>query len=508
MRLEASIKNTFSAITMQLVAMLIGLILPRLYLSNFGSEVNGLVSSITQFIAYFTLVEAGLASATTTTLYLPLAEDNHNRVNEILAAAKKFYFRIGYIFSGLVLCLALIYPSVIKTNSLTNIEMGILVLVLGFNGAFDFFTLSRYRALLTADQRYYIVANASTLASIINFLLVVLTMYLNCSVVVVRTVALTSFILRSLLLNIYVRRNYKYVDYSVTPDHQALNKRWDAMILQLLGLAQNALPVVMLTFFSNLKVVSVYSIYNMVAASILSILASITNGFSASFGDMIAKKETEVLQKTYIQYELLFFMLMIWAYSCMNILYLSFIRIYTAGIHDVNYLEPLVAFLFVLNGLAYSFKTPAGTLIGSAGVFKETKPSTMIQTAIAIGLSLLLTPFWGIVGVLIALIISNLYRDIDLVIFMSKNVTKLPCRQSFIRILNGILMFGITNLPFHFLVIDTGGFGQWFLTAIGVALWSMVVVITYNLIADREVLFQILRRLNGSKIKLYRRRKL
>lgn len=497
MRFEASVKNTVSSFTTQLVAMLIGLILPRLYLSFFGSEVNGLVSSITQFITYFTLVEAGLASATTSTLYLPLAEKNRERVNAILSAAKKFYFNIGYIFSSLVLCLAIIYPLVVKTDTLSNFEVGLLVVVLGFNGAFDFFTLSRYRALLTADQKYYIVANASTITSIVNLALVFISIKLFCNIVFVRTVALTTFILRSLILNIYVRRNYKYVDYSVVPDNKALRKRWDAMILQLLGLAQNSMPVVMLTFFSNLKVVSVYSIYNMVAASILSILASITNGFTASFGDMLAKKETETLQKTYMQYELLFFMLMIWAYSCMNILYISFVKIYTVGVTDENYLQPLVAVLFVLNGIVYSFKTPAGTLIGSAGVFKETKPATIIQTAIAIGLSLLLTPFQGIVGVLIALIVSNIYRDIDLVVFMSKNVTKLPYRHSFIRILNCVIIFLIANLPFQFIKIDTVGFAQWCIVAIGVAVWSIFVVITYNLIADRKAFFQILLRLKG-----------
>jgi len=507
MRFKASIKNTNASIIMQLITMAIGLVLPRLYLSAYGSEINGLVSSITQFIAYFTLVEAGLASAIIAALFLPLAKKNETKINQILSAAKNFYFYIGYIFSGLVVGLALVYPFFVNAQDLSSIEIGFLVLVLGFQGSFDFFTLSRYRALLTADQKFYVVANASTIANVINFILVVITIKLSFGIIAVRIVALTSFILRSIILNIYVRHHYKYVDYSVPPDNKSLNKRWDAMILQLLGLAQTSMPIIMLTVFVNdLKVVSVYSIYNMVAISILSILTAITNGFSASFGDMIAKKEMDTLTRTFKQYEFLFFSLMIWLYSCMNILYIPFIRLYTSGITDINYIEPLTATLFVLNGVAYNLKTPAGTLIGPAGVFKETKLATIIQTFIAVGLSFILTPKWGINGILVALIISNVYRDIDLIIFMSKNVIGIPYCETFGHMIKCIIIFAISNLPFYFININSTGFMTWLIIAVLVTVWCLVVVIIFNLIFNRKILFSVLLSVKNQFKNLYRRK--
>lgn len=505
MRFEASIKNTIASIIMQLVTMVIGLILPRLYLYAFGSEINGLVSSITQFIAYFTLVEAGVASATTVSLYIPLAEKNETRVNQILSTAKNFYFKIGYIFSGLVIGLALLYPLFLSTKSLSSSEIGLLVLVLGFNGSFDFFTLSRYRALLTADQKYYIVANATTIANLINFVLVFVSIKLSFGIVAVRTVALTTYILRSLILNLYVKRYYTYVDYSVVPDNNALSKRWDAMILQLLGLAQTSMPVIMLTFFTkDLKVVSVYSIYNMVASSVLMLLNAITNGFAAAFGDMIARKESETLKKAYGEYEVIFFSLMVWSYSCMNILYIPFIRLYTSGITDANYIQPSIALLFVLNGLTYNFKTPAGTLIGSAGVFRETKPATIIQTVIAVVLSLILTPIWGVLGLLIALIISNLYRDVELIIFMSKNVTKVHYKQTLTRMMKYALVFVIASLPFSFMALEPPNIIMWIIIAIGVSIWSFIIVIIYNVIFERKILLNILLRVKNLRKKLKR----
>ena len=54
--------------------MLAGFVTPLIMLKYYGSEVNGLVTSIGQFIVYFNLVEAGLSGAAIYALYKPLAD--------------------------------------------------------------------------------------------------------------------------------------------------------------------------------------------------------------------------------------------------------------------------------------------------------------------------------------------------------------------------------------------------------------------------------------------------
>ena len=80
---------------------------------------------------------------------------------------------------------------------------------------------------------------------------------------------------------------------------------------------------------------------------------------------------------------------------------MPFIRIYTDGIVDVNYDIPILGFLFVINGLPYNIKTPQGMLVISAGMFKETKLQTTIQGAIVVVVGLILTPKFGLLGVLV-----------------------------------------------------------------------------------------------------------
>lgn len=420
---KQSFLNTISSLLMQFVVMAIGLILPRLYLKTYGTEVNGLVSSITQFISYLSLVEAGLASAGINALFEPLSKKDTTKMNGVLNATKHFYFQIGYIFSGLVVGLAFLYPLFVSLDGFSYFDIAVLVVVLGLHGSIDYFTLSKYRALLTADQKYYVIANATTIAYLLNFIAVIFAIKFGFSITIVRAVALTMYIVRTLIINIYVKTHYHNIDKTVPADTKALNKRWDAMILQFLGLAQTSMPVILLTFLSNeLSSVSVYSVYNLVASSILTLLTALTNGVSATFGDIIASRNVDRLKKWYYTYEFLFLNLCSLVYSVMVIMYIPFIRLYTSGVTDYEYIYPIVAVLFAVNGLLYNIKTPAGILIGAAGVFKETKKGTFIQTAIAIVGCLILTPFWGIPGLLLGLICSNIYRDFDLIIFMSRNV--------------------------------------------------------------------------------------
>lgn len=481
--------STISTAFYQVIVMIAGFITPRIMLKYYGSEINGLVSSINQFIVYFNLVEAGLSGAAIYALYKPLADRDHKAINEIVSAAKRFYTQSGYIFISLTIGLAIFYPFFLKTDMLSPLSVGTLVLILGVNGALEFFTLAKYRVLLSADQRMYIISLASLVHVITNTLIVVILGTMRINIVVLRFVALLSIFLRSFILMFYVKTKYKFVNYKEKPNLQALNKRWDALYLQILGVVHKGAPVVVLTLFTrNLKLVSVYTIYNMVIASLNGILSIFKSGLSASFGDVIARGETKTLQKAYSEFEFSYYVLITIVYSIAFVTIMPFIRIYTNGITDINYDVPIVGFLFVLNGLLYNVKTPQGMLVISAGMFKETRIQTTIQGAIAVIVGAILVPYYGIVGVLMGSILSNIYRDIDLLYFIPKNLTKLPVKNTAVRLLRIAISVVLIGKPFLFINIRPNGYIEWIINATAVGIYAVTIVFLISLIFEREAM--------------------
>ena len=78
---------------------------------------------------------------------------------------------------------------------------------------------------------------------IVNFIVVYTAIKLGMSITAVRDLILTLFVVRSLIINIYTKVHYKYIDEKVKPYGLALNKGWDVTILQILGLAQTSMPL-------------------------------------------------------------------------------------------------------------------------------------------------------------------------------------------------------------------------------------------------------------------------
>jgi len=503
MRTKKFIYNSIFSLLQQLVMMLVGFIVPRVMLVYYGSEINGIVSSILQLLGYVYLIEAGLTSAAIYSLYKPLTEDNFNAMSSILTAAKKLYNKVGIVFSLLSVILAIIYPMIIHTSVLCHWELFILVLILSMTSVFDFFILSKYQVLLTADQKIYILSIFTIITVIFQTAIIIISAKLGFSIILLKVLALLSTFVKSFLLYYYVKRKYPLVRYDAVPDKSALNKRWDSLYLQILGSIQVGAPIVIATFFLNLKLVSVYAIYSLVNNGVSNILSVFISGLFASFGDVIAKNEQKVLQQAYNEFETVYYMLITIIYSTAMIIILPFIDVYTSGITDQNYHMPLLGLFMVINGLLFNIKTPQGMLVISAGLFRETRLQTTIQGIICIAGSLIFVHFFGLVGILIGPILSNLYRDIDLIIFIPKNVTHLKILSTIKRVSRIVLLVPLIVITFSILTkFETTDYYDIFILGTTAVLYSTILVIAVNYLLDKTILDSVLKRL---KIQFFKR---
>ncbi len=496
MRTKLSLYNTISAVALQIVNLIVNLILPPVMIKVYGSEVNGLVTSVRQFISYFNLVEAGLAGAAVYALYKPLADKNKDDINGILSASNRFYNISGFIFSSLVLLTAFLYPMFTSGQGVDTVTIAAMVLIIGASGALEFFAVGKYKVLYTADQKSYVISIINAAAVALNAIIILVLASRGYDIVIVQVLALLSFFARSALYIIYGRLKYKEINFKVPPKNEALDKRWDSLILQVLGVASTATPVVVTSLMISLKEASVFVIYNMVFTSVLALLTTFSNGLSAMFGDILIRKELGTLQKAYRQYEYLYYALVAWGYSVAAIMIMPFMKIYTSGFTDAEYIRPVIACLFVAAGVISNIKTPQGMLVISAGLYRETRRQSLIQAIIIVVFSVILAPYIGIAGVLIASVLSNLYRDIDLIFFIPKMVTRLKPVMTIRRVIRLCLLFFIVVLPvLCFIDIDAVSYIQWIMYAIPVGIWAMIVIAVGNILIERDTAKEILERI-------------
>ena len=113
MNSKSLFKNIVSSLILQFITLIYGFIVPILIIRHFGSETNGLVSSITKFLSYIVLLEVGIGPVVKNALFKPIVEKNKKEIEEILGTANRFFRFIAYAFIIYILILCVIYPFVV-----------------------------------------------------------------------------------------------------------------------------------------------------------------------------------------------------------------------------------------------------------------------------------------------------------------------------------------------------------------------------------------------------------
>ena len=139
-----------------------------------------------------------------------------------------------------------------------------IIFLIGIYGTLDFLTLSKYRVLLMADQRYYVVTLASTITLVLQNVATIALLLLNQSILLVTLLPILFLPLRSLFFKLYLRKKYKSIDFSVEASKIKLDSRLDAFVSGLANTLNLSLPIVVVSLLVSLEMASVFSVYTMV----------------------------------------------------------------------------------------------------------------------------------------------------------------------------------------------------------------------------------------------------
>lgn len=487
MREKKAIKNVITNIIVQIILAVSGLMIPRLLMYSFGSEVNGMVSSISQFITYAALIEMGIGNAAVVALYKPIAIQDYSNISAIVTSAKKMYFISGCIYIAIILCIAGCYPLLFKE------QFGFwfvfkLVLCIGVVNAIDYFIIGKYKVLLIADQKYYIVNIIRSIATILLTLGSILFVFIEKDVIWIKGLAIVTRLLEAGLIYLYIKKNYPFISFKSNVISK-IPQRWNALVHQLCATIVYNTDVVVLTLclpHNSLYEISVYSVYSMVFSVVSNMTGTLTTGINASFGEMIVKGEKGHIKKAFDAYEFFFFIALFILYSCFLVLILPFVSCYTKGMDDVNYVRLQVGILFGLNGLTAQLKEVSGVIINAAGKYKETQRYAIEEAFINIFVSLMLVNSMGITGVLIGTLISHIWMDIRFMRYMCKNIIPNTGVITLGRVgRNLLLVLLLVIVEMNCIFIPTK-WGMWIAEAIMIAVINFIFITVLNLFVERD----------------------
>lgn len=417
MNSRKGVKNLFWGMLSQIITIGFGIIIPRLVLVHLGSESNGLLNSVGSILRYMGLLEAGVGTATLQALYKPFAENDHNSVNRVMAATHYFYKRTGYIYLGIVVILSIGYTAVIDTT-IPKLYVVLVVLIAGLSGVLSYFFQGKFKIFLAAEGKGYVVTNIVTITSVGVSITKVIVLLVSANIVLIQTVYFVFNLIQMLLMAWYMKKHYPWLDMSVKPDFDAISQKNAVLVHQVTELIFNNTDVIILSIFTTLKSVSVYSMYAMIYGMVKAVAVTLSDSFLYMLGQSYHdQKRFKRLHSVYEVYNMAF----TFALFCITyLLMLPFLRLYTSGVNDINYIDAKILFLFTLFYLLANGRKSSQVIINVAQHFEKTKWRAVAEAVINLSVSIVMTIKFGVYGVLLGTVAALLYRTNDMIIYASR----------------------------------------------------------------------------------------
>ena len=477
-RTKKTIKNVFYGVAVEAVKLACGLILPRLILTNYGSAYNGIVQSISNFLSCIALMKMGIGDATRVALFKPLANKDDQEVSEVLASTESFMRRIAAIFAIFVIVFACVYPLFIA-DEFDWLFSATLVLIISIVTFAEYYFGFTYQMLLSADQKGYIYSSLSIVTTVLNAIISVILINNNLSIHVVKLGTSLVYLITPVFLYIYCHRKYNIIKIKKTKIRK-IPQRWDAFTHEVASFVNDNTDTLILTVFSTLLEVSVYTVYHYVIVNLKKIMSSFVASFGSAFGDMYAKEEKELMLENLRIYELITYSFVSTIYSTSLVLIVPFALLYTKGVTDVNYSRPLFGIIITLGGAFNCYRYPYKSIINCTGHFKQTKKIAIAEAVMNIVISIFVVAKFGLIGVVVGTLCTMIFGTIMYSNYVSDNIVYRNKKETYFHLMISLTTMLLVYVVSRLYMNNISSYFWWIIYAI----ITVIVAATFTMITN------------------------
>lgn len=511
---KKSIINFGTSLLYKIITIGIGLLLPRLFITSYGSEVNGLQSSVNQIFTYISLIEGGIGAATLQSLYSPVSKKDTNKINAYLSATSEYYNVISIIYFVILFIAGLTYSTFIQISGYSKIFVLSYVMVSGAVSGINFFYLAKLKLLISANGDEYIVTVLTMCTFITTSTIKIVLIYYGVNIILLQLGYLIINIIITFVYYLISKKKYPWLSFKEKPDKSCVAQKNSVLIHRISSVIFQNIDIMLLTFMCNLGVVSIYALYKMVVSTITTIVATMGDSVNFVFGqtynsdtDFKKKKYCKLIDVFNVYYSAIAFGL----FSIMFVLIIPFMKLYTAGM-DQSYIYEALPFLYISIELLAVGRESMMRTIEVAGHFKKTQWRAVIESIINLTVSILAIMIFknlygnvgGLYGALIGTIAAMLYRTIDINIYANKVIlTRKSWKSFWVMIVNTVTLV-LMMLIIKPLIHDIENYLDFFITGLWLTPLTLFVSVglqsLVNINEFRIVINYVKGKINGYKM--------
>jgi len=489
MRTENAIKNIKHILIFSISTVFLSFLNRKIFISNLGAEYVGVNSILTNIISFINLAEVGISSAITFALYAPLKNKDYKKIDEIIYLFKILYRRIAYvaIFIGVIISFNL---NIFIKDAIGYREVIIYFYIYIINTVCTYLFTYKY-TLAISDQKNYLITATNTYIKIIKHIvqMILLIVFKSYFIWVITEVSFS--LIYMYLVNKKISKNYKHLTLTS-------NKSYKELVSENNGLFNNMKQIVihkassfivfqtdslLISIIFNLKEVAMYSNYMMIINQIITIISDVFMSISGSIGDLVAERDDN---KSYMIWKELYSLTFFIATIVFCVLYIvidDFIFIWVGNEYiyseSIKCILLINLFISIVRQVELRFKM-------CYGIYWDTLAPTA-EGIINLTFSIILSKYFGIIGVFLGTFISNFF----LIVIWSPFITfregfKKPFKYYIFYTLKLLLISGSSFVSIilinKIINITSNNFGRFIIKSIIILIISVTITFIYMLL--------------------------
>lgn len=433
--------NLFTGIFSQVVIIVLGLIVPKIIINNYGSDTNGLTSTITQIFSYLALLEAGISTAARNALYKPIKENDKEGVSFWMSSSRRYYRKISYIYLLAVAILSISLPFIFKTE-VSYWTIFFYIIFEGITSIISFYFINTWTCFLGAKGDNYIVNTLALFNKLLCLGAKIILALLSVNIVYIQVGYFVASLIQLGIYYVYMKKKYSWIDYKKAPKDVKLKDRNAFIVNEIAWTIFSSTDMIILSTFVATTLASVYSVYNMVFIALNGLISSAYSSINYLLGQTFVE-DIEKYKRIHDGFNSVFMALITALMGVCYFLIIPFIKLYTANITDVEYVYEWLPLLFCLVQMLSWSRYVAGNLVGIAGYAKQISVISLIEAIINVVVSIVLVNIWGITGVLLATVVALPIKVIICNYLADIKIMKRSSTRTIIILGVNFLLFGI-----------------------------------------------------------------
>ena len=505
------ILNVSVSLGFKLITMIMVIVVKRFLIDVCGNDINGLNALYLSIIGFLSVAELGVGSAITFCMYKPIVEGDNATVSALYQLFRRIYLVIGGVIlvAGLAIMpflhiFAKDYEQVDVNLQFTFFLMLVSVLVT--------YLFSCKTSLINAYKNNYITTAISSGGLVLQYVLQIVVLLATGSFALYLVCRIVAAALQWVVTEVIARQKYspiiknkgRKIEGEVKTE---LLKNIKAMFMHRVGyILVNTVDSVVISTFVGVVALGEYSNYLMVMTSLMEMLKLVFTSLTSVIGHLYVEASKEVTRRYCEAFHILNFVLG-------AVFFLGYYAIID-NLVGILFSTDLIAaksisIVITMNGFVQFMRQSAMLFREATGTFYNDRWKPLAEGIVNIVLSVIFVHLFGVTGVIVATIITNLIIcHIVEPYVLYKHAFNISPKTYYLKNYSMILLFGaavfvLTLCMQSFDSLWTELFVNGFIS-VGISALACAVVFLFNRKLSIELIKKLLESVKGVKGKMNR----